>query len=35
MRAGRELPAGPGIVLLGIGVAVYALLVLVAAIADG
>jgi putative membrane protein len=35
MRAGRELPVGRGIVLLGIAIAVYAVVVLVASIADG
>jgi putative membrane protein len=35
MSAGRELPVGPGIVLLGVALAVYALVVLVATILDG
>lgn len=35
MRAGRELPVGRGAVTLGIAIAIYAALVLVAAIADG
>jgi len=35
MRAGRELPVGRGAIALGVCVAAYALLVLVAAILDG
>ena len=35
MRAGRELPIGRTIVVLGIAIALYAALVLVATIADG
>ena len=35
MRAGRELPVGRGIVALGVALAVYALVVLVATILDG
>ena len=35
MRQGRELPVGRTIVVLGVAIALYAVLVLVAAIADG
>ena len=35
MRAGRELPIGSTIVVLGVAIALYAVLVLVATIADG
>jgi putative membrane protein len=35
MRAGRELPVGRGVAALGVAVAAYALVVLVASILDG
>jgi putative membrane protein len=35
MRAGRELPVGRGVVVLGFSIAVYALVVLAATILDG